>query len=420
MVGLCLLAAPLAVGAQSDEQIPLPATTVPSVQLTNDQVVAATGLEATSDGELIEIAGAALSAVDFDPWMIQEDEIEPRRADTLSFERAAQADVDAASEAVVDAERELEAAVGVLEGAVDHRAAMETEVEGYSIAIWELGDHGLQEAYGSEAERARQAQTVVATTEALIERVELADAAIVDAESEVARVEAVLAERRVVEAMAMAVLGDATQIRERFEHMVVVRADAIDRWTHDALESEDETIEMATITSIDVELPIAAPAAASLPGDDVGVVESAAAVPGDEDGEAVAVPTETVTVPIAPIVVNADIAGQVRALLGAARSDGLDMHGGGYRPVADQITLRLAHCGTSGYDIFERPAGACGPPTATPGNSQHELGLAIDFTVDGAILSPASPGFAWLQANAASYGLINLPSEAWHWSTTGG
>jgi hypothetical protein len=27
--------------------------------------------------------------------------------------------------------------------------------------------------------------------------------------------------------------------------------------------------------------------------------------------------------------------------------------------------------------------------------------------------------FNWLQTNAASYGLYNLPSEPWHWSTNG-
>ncbi|MGH9112319.1 MAG: hypothetical protein ACRDZN_08480 [Acidimicrobiales bacterium] len=30
-----------------------------------------------------------------------------------------------------------------------------------------------------------------------------------------------------------------------------------------------------------------------------------------------------------------------------------------------------------------------------------------------------SPCYRWLAGRAASYGLYNLPSEAWHWSTNG-
>jgi hypothetical protein len=49
------------------------------------------------------------------------------------------------------------------------------------------------------------------------------------------------------------------------------------------------------------------------------------------------------------------------------------------------------------------------------------VGLAIDFTCDGGgvISSSSSPCFQWLEANAASYGLYNLPSELWHWSDNG-
>ena len=46
-------------------------------------------------------------------------------------------------------------------------------------------------------------------------------------------------------------------------------------------------------------------------------------------------------------------------------------------------------------------------------------GLAIDFAAGGGTLSRGSAGYAWLKANAASYGFYNLPSEPWHWSTNG-
>jgi hypothetical protein len=32
----------------------------------------------------------------------------------------------------------------------------------------------------------------------------------------------------------------------------------------------------------------------------------------------------------------------------------------------------------------------------------------------------SDPEFQWLVANAYKYGLKNLPSETWHWSTNGG
>jgi D-alanyl-D-alanine carboxypeptidase len=50
----------------------------------------------------------------------------------------------------------------------------------------------------------------------------------------------------------------------------------------------------------------------------------------------------------------------------------------------------------------------------------HERGLAIDFTYQGSIItSKSNPAFKWLAANAKKYGLYNLPSEPWHWSTNG-
>jgi hypothetical protein len=147
------------------------------------------------------------------------------------------------------------------------------------------------------------------------------------------------------------------------------------------------------------------------------------------------------------IIVNAEIEGEVDRLIADARGAGIDLGGGGYRTADEQIGLRIAHCGGpvppglevpgpdstpeehAAYDaavaawmqyvIYEMPAGACSPPTATAGNSQHEVGLAIDFTENGQILTADSPAFLWLSEHAAEYGLLNLPSEPWHWSTTG-
>ena len=120
------------------------------------------------------------------------------------------------------------------------------------------------------------------------------------------------------------------------------------------------------------------------------------------------------------ISVHVSIADDVTRLLADAAADGVVLAGGGYRDPAAQIAARKANCGTSNYAIYEMPAGQCSPPTARPGTSRHEQGLAIDFTYQGRIISSRSGvAWNWLQANAASYGLYNLPSEPWHWSTDG-
>lgn len=120
------------------------------------------------------------------------------------------------------------------------------------------------------------------------------------------------------------------------------------------------------------------------------------------------------------ITVNASIASQLEAMLNAARADGIVLTGGGYRDSSSQIALRRAHCGTSDYAVYQMPAGSCSPPTARPGTSMHEQGLAIDFIANGrSITSRSHEGFRWLAANAGSYGFRNLPSEPWHWSVNG-
>ena len=107
-------------------------------------------------------------------------------------------------------------------------------------------------------------------------------------------------------------------------------------------------------------------------------------------------------------------------MLAAAEADGIILRGGGYRDPASQIALRKAHCGPTEYDIWQKPASQCHPPTAPPGKSMHEQGLAIDFTWNGTVItSRSSPAFVWLAANANSFGFYNLPSEPWHWSING-
>ena len=55
------------------------------------------------------------------------------------------------------------------------------------------------------------------------------------------------------------------------------------------------------------------------------------------------------------------------------------------------------------------------PPTAQPGTSMHERGLAIDFDN----CSRGTAAYGWLSGHAGQYGFHNLPSESWHWSVNG-
>ena len=118
--------------------------------------------------------------------------------------------------------------------------------------------------------------------------------------------------------------------------------------------------------------------------------------------------------------VHIEIADNLENMLAHAASDGITFGGWGYRDHATQIRLRREHCGTSEWAIWHQPSSTCRPPTARPGQSQHELGKAIDFTFNGRTIGTrSSPGFRWLAANAAQYGFFNLPSEPWHWSVNG-
>lgn len=120
------------------------------------------------------------------------------------------------------------------------------------------------------------------------------------------------------------------------------------------------------------------------------------------------------------IRVAPSIRGRLAAMLAAAQADGIYFTGGGYRSSSQQVALRMAHCGSSTYAIYSAPSSACRPPTARPGASMHERGLAVDFSENGGgALRRGSRGFAWLRANAHRFGFFNLPSEPWHWSVNG-
>lgn len=134
---------------------------------------------------------------------------------------------------------------------------------------------------------------------------------------------------------------------------------------------------------------------------------------GTEDAGVQKHPTKGFTIRLCKVngaTVASLISLNIKALFEAATAAGINLTANSsYRTYDEQIATRKANGCDSG----------CRVPTATPGTSQHERALAIDFGQDGSLLSSSKSGFSWLQQNASKYGLVNLPSEAWHWSSDG-
>jgi len=117
------------------------------------------------------------------------------------------------------------------------------------------------------------------------------------------------------------------------------------------------------------------------------------------------------------VTVNKIIAYPLQRMIDDAAKAGIQISGGGFRTTKQQITLRT----TNGCpDVWTAPASSCKVPTAIPGRSLHEIGLAVDLTSGRKSISDRnSAAFKWLAANAGRYGFVNLPAEPWHWSITG-
>jgi LAS superfamily LD-carboxypeptidase LdcB len=64
----------------------------------------------------------------------------------------------------------------------------------------------------------------------------------------------------------------------------------------------------------------------------------------------------------------------------------------GFRSYAGQVTAKAKK----------------GKLAATPGNSVHGLGLAADLGLNKA-------QYQWMLRNSREFGIVNLPSESWHW-----
>ncbi len=125
-----------------------------------------------------------------------------------------------------------------------------------------------------------------------------------------------------------------------------------------------------------------------------------------------------VTVQKSSFIACKSISSNLSLMLTAAYAQGITLEGGGFRTKNEQIALRTAHCNGD----LTSPKAICKPPTAVPGHSNHESGLAFDFTCDNAsntIQTHDNKCYIWLSNNAANYGLKNFSKEPWHWSVDG-
>ena len=108
--------------------------------------------------------------------------------------------------------------------------------------------------------------------------------------------------------------------------------------------------------------------------------------------------------------VSSMVSQNVADMITAAKQDGITLTGNGaFRDYEAQKAARIKNgC----PDVDTSPSTSCKVQTAPAGQSEHEKGLAIDFAISDSTSS-------WLKQNASKYGFYNLPSEAWHWSTSG-
>ncbi len=325
-------------------------------------------------------------------------------------------EVEAQSAKVEIATRRLEAAQAAAEATQDEVRDLEDRVRELQIS---LGDQAIRSykgeavdeavLVGTDPNRAMRMQTLLAKAtqsdidyanllaavrEDLLARRRDSENAIREADRSRAEGEAQLSE---LEEDRLAFGELAASAESRIDHLLSERA---------ALAQLGAEVDAGLDVDIDDELVKRLAAAPSPPSG-----SSSAPIPVS-DGEIVSAGSG--------IMVHESIVADIRQLLADAAADGVVLAGGGYRDPAQQIAVRRNNCGTSNYAIYEMPSSQCRPPTARPGRSMHEQGRAIDFTYNGRIISSRSgAAWNWLAANAERYGLYNLPSEPWHWSTNG-
>jgi len=162
---------------------------------------------------------------------------------------------------------------------------------------------------------------------------------------------------------------------------------------------------------------------------------------GTADGYAGGVLTKIRICRVQGFVVNSQVSRQVDSMISSARNANISLAGGSFRTMDGQIAIYQSWCKRDGIvgssPPYPKPPGQsvrC-PGGAAPGYSNHQMGLAIDFTCEGKLIprsySSASQNkcFQWLLANARKYGFFEYGYgksrdgrtgyEGWHWSVNG-
>jgi peptidoglycan hydrolase CwlO-like protein len=366
---------------------------------------------------------------------------------------------------VATQQAELEEAERALQEAEAEVAAASEAVEAAQVRIDLLGiatDNLVIEAYvdpptnqGLDAFRNAESLSDVAVRRALVEIQADADADLLDqleqahedlevekankeaaaaeaetkraeAESELTEVQNALAQQQSfaadLEARLNAKLAEAESLKAfdaALAEQLVREQQALAAWIRALQENEERERQAAAAAAA------AAAARRGGGGGGGGSGGSGAATPEPDVAPSVIAPAPgglaTVTCPYGGrITVAGAIAENVQGLLDHAARLGVSLCGSGWRSPESQIALRRAHCGTSNYAIYQMSSSLCTPPTARPGSSMHERGLAIDFSCNGGgAIRRGNSCWNFLADHARAYGLYNLPSEPWHWSTNG-
>jgi zinc D-Ala-D-Ala carboxypeptidase len=126
-------------------------------------------------------------------------------------------------------------------------------------------------------------------------------------------------------------------------------------------------------------------------------------------------------------VMSAKIIPDMTAMFNAAATAGVPLSlTSAYRSYSNQVSTYNYWVAANGSTA------AADTVSARPGYSEHQTGFAVDFSAGGCSLEcfRGSAQYAWMQANAATYGFIerypqglesitSYSPEAWHWRYVG-
>jgi hypothetical protein len=389
-----------------------PAAVVAGLVLGSLAIPSSAGADARSERADVQRKRAAVAS--------QIDTLRATDAQVEAALAALNANVQTQTAALRDAERRSAEADAALARATEQVAAKEAEIEALDAAVRDLAVESFIRPPSSEtlldsleSENIGEAELKQALLEAKsasqFDALDQLDRAREDLEIARDQAEAAAAEAQRQRSAVDARLSELTVARDQQAQVVADVQHRLDRSLAEAAHLAESDAALGAQIAAE-QARIAAQLAA----------QRAAAAQRSSGPVTISVTGSGNIVSVRGIQIHRSLADGLAGLLSAAEADGISLSGWGYRDSSRQVALRRQNCGPSNYDIYQKSPSACSPPTARPGQSMHEQGLAVDFTYQGrTIQSRSSPAFQWLRANAARYGFYNLPSEPWHWSANG-